>query len=169
MHMNTSKGQYFSFDAIMSALILVIAISMLSSYWFGVQNAPVQQEDKMQRRALAISDALLTSGNPVNWQNAQDAKVFGLANAQNSSLSMDKIIALAGYLNDGRNYNATCGRYSVQNFFVAIDPLLVGGSYPTLGREPIDAAAQAQVVRVATLNGKIVNLKIVVWAARGAS
>lgn len=170
MDMETSKGQYFSFDAIMSALILVIAVSMLSSYWFGVQNAPVQQDDRMQRRALAISDALLTSGNPVDWRVAADAKVFGLANAQNSSLSADKIVKFANYLNAGNNYNTTCNSYSVPNFFVAIDALDGGGTDYTLGHAPaIDAAAQAQVVRVGTLEGKIVNLKVIVWAKNQGS
>jgi len=167
--MGTRKGQYFSFDAIMSALILVIAVSILSSYWFGAQNAPSAQEDRMQRRALSISDALLTSGNPPDWSNAQDAKVFGLANAQDSSLSLGKINALAEHLNDGGNYNATCSRYSVPNFFVGIDDVNGGGISYALGHAPLDAAAQAQVVRVGTLDGKIVNLKVVVWAAKGAS
>ncbi|VVB58806.1 Uncharacterised protein [Candidatus Anstonella stagnisolia] len=164
--MNTKKGQYFSFDAIMSALILVIAVSMLSSYWFGAQNAPSLQEDRMQRRALAISDALLTSGNPPDW--SVNATVFGLANEQGSSLSARKIIEYAAYLQNEGNYNTTCNSYSVPNFFVGIAPINTGVGH-TLGREaPADAAAQAQVVRVATLDGQIVKVQVVVWAAKQA-
>lgn len=167
--MGNKKGQYFSFDAIMSALILVVAVSILGTWWFGAQNFPSGQEDAMQKRALAISDALLTSGNPPDWGNPQDAKVFGLANAHGTSLSRAKISALAAYLaqNGYENYNITRERYSVPEFFVGIYAL-GGGNIYSLGRESSDALAQAIVTRVAVLDGQIVNVRVVVWAGRQA-
>lgn len=160
--MDTQKGQYFSFDALMSTLILVIAVSLLGAYWFGVQNNSLQQQERLALRALAISDVLLTSGQPQDWSDASIAASHGLAFEKNISLSPQKVSLLSSYLSDPANYALECSKFSVPNFFVRIAPL--GGSPPSLlGIEPPQNALKATATRVAPLQGGMASVQVIVW------
>ncbi len=63
----TRKGQYFSFDAMVAVIIFVLAVSLLTSYWFGVRAIMDAQSDDIAKDALRLSDSLIGPGNPIDW------------------------------------------------------------------------------------------------------
>lgn len=58
------KGQYFSFDAIIAAVIFVMALVALLSYWHSVKSYLDYQTDPLSRDAVRISNLLFTPPSP---------------------------------------------------------------------------------------------------------
>ncbi len=58
------KGQYFSFDAIIAAVIFVMALVALLSYWHSVKSYLDYQSDPLSRDAVRISNLLFTPPSP---------------------------------------------------------------------------------------------------------
>lgn len=58
------KGQYFSFDAIIAAVIFVLALMALLSYWYAVKNYLDSQNDELEKEAIRISNLLLSPPYP---------------------------------------------------------------------------------------------------------
>ncbi|MCX8194748.1 MAG: hypothetical protein N3G22_01420 [Candidatus Micrarchaeota archaeon] len=67
--MGLKKGQYFSFDAIVAAVIGIIALSTLIAYWSGAQSAVDSRALPLHSEAARMSAALLSPGEPANWTN----------------------------------------------------------------------------------------------------
>jgi len=61
------RGQYFSFDAIVATVILVMAITTLASYWFGVQSVVDAKSNYLFSTARQASDELMSGGLPQGW------------------------------------------------------------------------------------------------------
>jgi hypothetical protein len=60
------KGQYFSFDAIIGAVIFVLALVALLSYWHSVRSFLDYQNDPLTKEAIRISNSLFTPPSPLN-------------------------------------------------------------------------------------------------------
>ncbi|MDD5339927.1 MAG: hypothetical protein PHV13_01620 [Candidatus ainarchaeum sp.] len=58
------KGQYFSFDAIIAAVIFVMALVALLSYWHSVKSYLDYQADPLSRESVRISNLLFTPPSP---------------------------------------------------------------------------------------------------------
>lgn len=58
------KGQYFSFDAIIAAVIFVMALVALLSYWHSVKSYLDYQNDQLSRDAIRVSNLLFTPPAP---------------------------------------------------------------------------------------------------------
>lgn len=59
-----SKGQYFSFDAIISSVIFILTLISLISYWQSVRSTLDYQNSEISKEAIRISDNLfLVGGN----------------------------------------------------------------------------------------------------------
>ena len=54
------KGQYFSFDAIIGAVIFSMALVALLSYWHAVQSALETQNDETGKETVRISNVLFS-------------------------------------------------------------------------------------------------------------
>lgn len=81
------KGQYFSFDAIVAAVIFVMALSILFTHWYTLSSQMDEQTYYLQNEANRISDLLLGEGIPSNWwANPSSATRAGLA-ASNSTFA----------------------------------------------------------------------------------
>ncbi|MFH0927227.1 MAG: hypothetical protein V1822_01485 [Candidatus Micrarchaeota archaeon] len=61
--MECKKGQYFSFDAIVAAVIFVLAMSILANHWFSLRSQMDEQTLFLQDEALRISDLFLSPGD----------------------------------------------------------------------------------------------------------
>ncbi|MFH0737835.1 MAG: hypothetical protein V1827_04210 [Candidatus Micrarchaeota archaeon] len=60
------KGQYFSFDAIIAAVIFVLALVALLSYWHSVRSFLDYQNDPLSKDAVRISNNLFMPASPPN-------------------------------------------------------------------------------------------------------
>lgn len=61
--MNCKKGQYFSFDAIVGAVIFVMAISILLNHWFTLNSQMNEQTTFLQDEALRLSEIMMSAGD----------------------------------------------------------------------------------------------------------
>lgn len=58
------KGQYFSFDAMIAAIIFILTLVSLLSYWHSVRLSLENQHDIFLKDAFRISELLLSPGYP---------------------------------------------------------------------------------------------------------
>lgn len=58
------KGQYFSFDAMVAAIIFILTLVSLLSYWHSVRLSLENQHDIFLKDAFRISELLLSPGYP---------------------------------------------------------------------------------------------------------
>jgi hypothetical protein len=72
------KGQYFSFDAIIAAVIFVMALVALLSYWHSVKAYLDYQTDPLSRDAVRISNLLFTPPSPSPVCSAMSRLGFSL-------------------------------------------------------------------------------------------
>lgn len=58
------KGQYFSFDAIVAAVIFILALVALLSYWHSVRSFLDYQNDPLSKEVIRVSNLLFTPPSP---------------------------------------------------------------------------------------------------------
>jgi hypothetical protein len=73
----TRKGQYFSFDAIIAAVIFVLTLIMLLSYWYSVRSYLDFQANDLNKEATRLSNLLLLPSSG----DCQSLQRLGLANS----------------------------------------------------------------------------------------
>ena len=96
------KGQYFSFDAVVASVIMVIAVTSLVAYWFGVQSVAESRSSNMYADSLRIAESLLSPGSPSNWtayvtaspDDLNQIHQIGLEDNSTGELDQNKITAL---------------------------------------------------------------------------
>ena len=150
------KGQYFSFDAIIATVIMVLAFSSLVSYWHGAQMVVESRNDDRLADANRIAESLLSPGSPVDWEsrNLDEIRQVGIANGFNNQLDWSKVVKLQAYA--ASNYEET-------------DNLLrAGGDYFIL-IERTNTAALGENEIIAEIGKPHTNAKYVVVANRGAT
>lgn len=113
------KGQYFSFDAVVATVIMVVAITSLAAYWFGVQSVIESHNNPMYADSLRIAESLLSPGSPSNWTL--------YATGFPADLNMVKQIGL------GNDFGNELDRNKIEKLKLLADPSL-GGNYLEVGR-----------------------------------
>ena len=137
------KGQYFSFDAIIATVIMVIAFSTLVSYWYGVQSTIETRTDSQYSDALRVADSLFSPGLPSNWETypispASPLQQIGLANSFSNDLNKTKVKRLAISVGFGPTFEATNYTTVAKLLRLSADPVGNTSGYYIL-IEPIDA------------------------------
>ena|SRR3989344_5105992 len=98
-----AKGQYFSFDAIIATVIVVMAMATLMTYWFAVQSVVDAKGGRLHSQARDVADALFSPGSPSNWQllvkasepaTLSEATQLGIANDYTAYINETKLLRL---------------------------------------------------------------------------
>jgi hypothetical protein len=172
------KGQYFSFDAIVATVIIVIAISSLLGYWFSAQSIIESRANPMYADALRVAETIMSPGVPSNWTeyNIGEAKTVGLSTGTANELDetkVDELAALASSSQENYSYVGRLLRTSGFNYYILINQSDVetGGYSAAIGNSSYSAASNVEVVvahRGATISwgGKKVPLKVSVFLYR---
>mgnify|MGYP001603673098 CR=1 FL=1 len=173
------KGQYFSFDAIIATVIMVLATTSLLAYWYGAQSVVDSRTGPLYADSLRIAGSLLSPGSPSNWADKPDfssVKQLGLSDDFSNHLNRSKIEKLneaAGVFYSSSppasesNYTKV-GRIlrSPAEYYIVIErtdgnstfgPYTIGYSYPANAREVAIAH------RGATIDGMPVRLRVFLW------
>jgi len=172
------KGQFFSYDAIIGAMIFVIAFGLLVTYWWSVRSVLNPERDDMLKEALRVSDGLLTPGNPAFWQTGQmsDVTLIGFTDSyQNETLIPEKLAAFKQYANNPANYQNAREHLlrTSYNFYITVETIQPDGTTAArdcsgsceMGKPPAsNARNQVAVVRIAKYGDSLADLKIVLWA-----
>ena len=103
------KGQYFSFDAIIATVIMVLAFSSLVAYWYGAQAVVESRNYSRLADANRIAESLLSPGSPSDWNQLSytyQIRQLGIATSFGNELDMAKVDALVANANPnaGGNY-----------------------------------------------------------------
>ena len=173
------KGQYFSFDAIIATVIMVVAITSLAAYWLGAQAVVESRFAPLYDDSLRIAESLLSPGAPENWDSLSDfssVKQIGIATSFGNELNKTKVDYLyhkiglvsadtSNYLEAGKVMRAPA------KYFILIEStderaLSPCGSLPLceLGRRPLSNATEVVVAhRGAVLEGVPVKLRVFLW------
>lgn len=95
----TSKGQYFSFDAIIASVVFVLTVLALMSYWNSVKAGMETYSDETTKEAIRISDLLLSPPEPLgitdcSGTNDNEVKRLGFAVSwENRQLSKQLLVS----------------------------------------------------------------------------
>lgn len=163
--MKAMKGQYFSFDAIIATVIMVLATTTLVSYWFGVQSVVDSRNSPLHSDAMRIAESLVSPGVPENWPSAgiENTYQLGLANGYTNDLNMSKIVKLHDYATV--DYKAV-GRImrAPADYFILIEQVDCGAACPAaieIGNASAQDAPQTAVAhRGGALEGKPVRIRV---------
>jgi len=106
------KGQYFSFDAVVATVIMVIAMTSLAAYWNGTRSVADSRTSPLYADAIRIADSLLSPGVPSGWASGpvENVRQFGLADGFSNTLDAGKVARfgiIANDLSSGGGYNKT--------------------------------------------------------------
>ncbi|MEM2137719.1 MAG: hypothetical protein QW568_01395 [Candidatus Anstonellaceae archaeon] len=173
------RGQYFSFDAIVATVMIVIAISSLLGYWFSAQSIIESRANPMYADALRVSETLMSPGVPANWQNGDpnDIKEIGIGTGVGNELDDSKVSRLQAFADPSVDY-VRMGRLlrtSGFNYYILINQSDVetGGYRAAIGNSSYAASSNVEVVvahRGATIydsaTGKKVPLRVSVFLYR---
>ncbi|MBM3229647.1 hypothetical protein FJZ26_04415 [Candidatus Parvarchaeota archaeon] len=163
------RGQYFSFDAIAASIIFIIAVSILSSYWFGINSVMDSQTDRMNIEAMRLSDTLMTTGYPQNWNmNIGGANQLGLLKTQASNeFDAAKIIKMRDYSFDPADYGKLKGLFKIGGYEFYGQIRKNGTSAPlySFGKDfsATSPTNIASMQRIGVLDGEFVYLRVFLW------
>ena len=170
------KGQYFSFDAIIATVIMVLAATSLLAYWYGAQAVLDSRTGSMYSDSLRIAGSLLSPGSPSNWADQPDlssVKQIGLSDDFSNKLNrskIEKLSATVGVFSSPPlppNYSAVGNILrSPAEYYIVIErtdgnstigPYTIGYRYPANAREVVIAH------RGASIDGIPVHLRVFLW------
>ncbi|MEM4348766.1 MAG: hypothetical protein QXN37_04335 [Candidatus Anstonellaceae archaeon] len=165
------KAQYFSFDAIVASVIIIIAMTVFASYWFGVQSIVESKNNPLYADALRVAESLLSPGSPSNWtlysSTPDQIRQIGFAkDFFTHELDLQKIEEFesmvstrAGYIAAGKILRTT------SDYFIVVEQTdnSAGFSYSFGNRVPPTASEVVVAHRGATLEGKPVRIQVYLW------
>ena len=168
------KGQYFSFDAIIATVIMVLAFSSLVAYWYGAQSVMESRTYSRLADADRIAESLMSPGSPSGWANGSysmgDVRQLGIATGFGNELDARKVAALEYIASPSQYYQDTGNLLRAGgDYFILIEraDLPMSGFAPVaeIGSHPIPASANYVVVanRGATLDGRPVRVRVFLW------
>jgi hypothetical protein len=141
------KGQYFSFDAIIGAVIFVLAMVALLSYWHSIRSFLDYQNDPLSRDAVRVSNLLFTPPSPS--ENCTMMNRLGFARSWEDKRAEESVIACAqgqtqNWLRQGLGtpYGVSI---KITNLATNAPPTVIGGDVPA------DALNVVKIRRLATV------------------
>ena len=173
------RAQIWSMDLIFAVVIFSFTVTVVGVAWLHISNglstSYSNTQGAMSMQAGAMSDILLSSGTPANWQGAITATNSltwrgvspGLvAAAGQEQISPAKLYALMSMASS--NYTATKPLFGIGNdyYIVVTGPPGSGFANVTIGRNPLAANASTILVdrNSAVLNGNPVWVSVMVWS-----
>lgn len=161
------KGQYFSFDAVVATVIMVIATTSLVAYWFGAQSVVESRSNPMQADAMRIAESLLSPGVPANWTapsyGIANVYQFGLTNGYSNELNGNKINAMAGMASSNYSAVGRIIRAPTQQYYIDIRQVdcLTGCGFFEIGHPGAMSANETVVAhRGAVLDGRPYRIRV---------
>jgi len=154
------KGQYFSFDAVVASVIMVIAVTSLVAYWFGVQSVAESRSSDMYADSLRIAESLLSPGSPSNWtaDDLSSIRQIGLEENSSGELNESKIIALKNWANySSSNYTAVGNiMRATGDYYIRIQQTDGGLNY-SIGRQPTTDASEVVIAHRGAVLDNVTN------------
>lgn len=162
------KGQYFSFDAIIATVIMVLAFSSLVAYWYGAQSVVESRVYSRLSDAERIAETLLSPGSPSDWEAPghymDEVRQIGIATGFGNGISPEKFgvfkeMAAAHYDETGNLLRAG------GDYYVLIEQTDDSGGVLEQAGEPYPAGADyvAVATRGVTYDGHPCRMRVFLW------
>ncbi|MGV8176748.1 MAG: hypothetical protein ACP5NX_03045 [Candidatus Bilamarchaeaceae archaeon] len=136
----TMKGQYFSFDAIVAAIMFILIFATIIAYWNSVRvSFDTQGGGDMMKTAVRISDQLMNPGYTSEDPLKQDENVVGFGMSWGDKrLDLGKIEDFQGVAGTGSVKGKFATNYEV---YITMEIYSYGGDPKTLkfGNAPDDS------------------------------
>ena len=155
------RGQFFSYDAMVAGLMFAILLTILYVYWSSLRATVFTQIDDLFRTSMDVSNVLLTTGNPTDW-NMTDVSQIGLVSSMNSlDLDENKVESLRVLA--GQDYESVRAKIgaSPYQFYITIDaspPVEVGLPFT------VESTGKVSIVRPVVYQGRASNLTVTIWS-----
>jgi len=158
----SSKGQFFSYDAIVAGLMFTILLTILYVYWSSLRSTMFTQVDDMFRTSIEVSNLLLTTGNPTDWTTT-NVKQIGITAGPNSlELDPNKVTNFR-FMADPvyGDYESMRSRLGVAPymFYIQIGDSVIVGVAPTA-----EATGKISVMRPVVYEGMASNFTVTIWS-----
>ena len=164
------KGQYFSFDAIVAAIIVVLAFSMFASYWFSMQQITESRMFDLRQEAMRVAESMVSPGSPQNWASAglPNVRQIGLTQNFTNAINKSKADVLFGWSNPGQvdSVRRILQLPSSVNYTVIIvqsDQTGSGYSKMIGNLPPVSANEVASAYRGATVDGHPCSVRVILY------
>ena len=163
------KGQYFSFDAVIATVIMVLAFSSLVAYWYGAQAVVEERTSTRLADADRVAETLLSPGAPADWQTGSigDIRQIGIASSFGNTLDKDKVEELRLLADPaGGNYEAVGNLlHAGGNYYVLIERNDVQNVAPIaqIGQYPVGASYVAISNRGVVYEGHPASMRVFLW------
>lgn len=156
-----SKGQFFSYDAIVASAVFLIALSLILVYWQGIRTGG---EGELARESARLSEKLMGTGVPQNWERTGEVGSIGLVEGEsNGVLSIEKLVEFRKM--SGDDYVGTKEKLGIGNeYWIEISGKEIDcfGAC-SFGKEPPENAERSSAIRLVVLNGKPASLRATLW------
>jgi len=146
---------------------MVVAITSLTAYWFGVQSVVESRNNPMYGDALRIAESLLSPGSPSNWTEYASArssdlnsiKQIGIATDFGNGLDRSKIENLGKLASSNSTY-VSVGKImrATGDYYIVVEQTNDMGSPP-----PANATEVVAAHRGAVLDGKPMRIQVYLW------
>jgi hypothetical protein len=159
----TRKGQFFSYDAIVAGLMFTILLTILYIYWSSLRSTMFTQIDDMFRTSIAVSNLLLTTGNPTDWTTDNVMQIGITAGSNSLELDSNKVTNFKFMVDDPiiGDYGAIRSRLGVAPYMFYIQ---IGNSM-TIGVPPAaEATGKISITRPVVYGGRASNFTVTIWS-----
>jgi hypothetical protein len=166
------RGQYFSFDAIIATVIMVLAFSSLIAYWYGAQAVVESRVYGRLADAERIAETLLSPGSPSDWEESvgdmNQIRQVGIATGFGNEISQGKLEMFQA-MGEGQYYPATGNLLrSGGDYYILVERTDVpaGQAAPVamIGKPYPDSAAYVAIAtRGVTYDGHPCRMRVFLW------
>ncbi|MFH1470336.1 MAG: hypothetical protein ABIF01_01160 [Candidatus Micrarchaeota archaeon] len=159
----SSKGQFFSYDAIISSSIFLITLALLLSYWQATERA---METDFGGESLRLSGTLLSPGYPEGWEETGNPEMVGISEKNSpGKISLPKLAKLRE-LSDARYEDVKSLLLVETDYWIELSGAELDCGGPCFfGKRPPENAYVYPTTRLVALNGKPASLRVVLWKA----
>ncbi len=146
------KGQYFSFDAIIAAVIFMMAIVFLLSYWHSIKTFLDYQTSDVMKDSMRIASLLFVPSSPEGATTCMEIENLGFAVSWNDrrvdQAMVDTAIACSSEAGWLKTTLATPYNVSIKVSYVDTDDVFyIGGLPPDDAKEVANMRRAAAVVQ----------------------
>jgi hypothetical protein len=164
------KGQFFSYDAIVAAILFGIVLSLIFVYWISMRNFMGSEATEMFSLALSISDSLMKPGVPADWhvyyngdiKNIPKIQSVGLTDGYSNKINLAKFSNFSNLTAYDEGYQKLRENYGTYNyeFYVLLE---YGGKTSEAGLKYSDPKSKISFKKPVVVGGTPGNLTVTIW------
>lgn len=160
--MPQKRAQAWGIDLIVASIIFVLGIVLFYIYSLNLTNDTASTLDNLEYNARTVSDSLLTTGSPNNWNETSVSRIGILSDQKINQTKLERFYNLtqSDYNRTKNIFNTPYDYYIVlaQGSFIIENSTVEG-----LGLQPSDPENLIKINRATIYNNRPVTIYIQIW------